>query len=890
MPLVPGCLFGPYEVVGPLGAGGMGEVWRAKDTRLDREVALKLLPLGFANDSERVARFAREARTLAAVSHPGIAAVYGFEELEGLSVLAMELVEGEDLCDRIGRGPVPLDEVLVVAKQVAEALETAHEKGIVHRDLKPANIKLAADGRVKLLDFGLAKAWTGDAGRSPEVSNSPTLLVHGTAAGVILGTAGYMSPEQARGKPVDKRADVWAFGVVLFELLTGQPMFQGETVSDVLAGVLTKEVDWSALPPATPPPVVHLLRRCLERDARQRLRDIGEARIALGEATRPESAPRPPAGLARSAARRGPALAWMVAAVGVAVGAAGLWTSTRSPSPRPPVTRVALVPAEPGEITGFPAVSPDGRTLLYVLASQSGPEMLWAHSLDSGTARKLPGTERAADPFWSPDGRQVGFFSDGKLRRLDLATGASEALCDVGDSRGGTWTSRGEVLFTPQWNGGLYRVAAAGGTATAVTTLEPASNGVSDRYPWALPGGTALLFARKGDSDDAGVYWLSLTTGTTKRLAPEVSRAAYGAAGALLWVRQGQLVAQPLDAATGTLSGAPLPIGGAVGADAQITGKFFFGLGSTVIACREGGRGQQQLVMVDRAGKTLAEVTSPGRFFQPAMSPDGTRVAVGHSDAQSDIDEIWVYAVAGKDRGVRLSFGSATDNVSPIWSADGLTVLWGRERDGAFEIVRKNADGSGPEEVLLRSDRRVFPGACSPREPLLVFQQDDLAEGHTLWLLPLAGERTPRRLVAAPGSQGNATFSPDGRLVAYPSNETGSAQIYVQEVAEGGGRWQVTTAGGDQAAWRADGKELFYVDLERTLRAVPVRSLAPFSVEPSAALFPLDILRSAPMMDRSSCEPGLDGQRFLVDLLVDDEAKLGLSLVLNWQRLLDEQR
>ena len=867
-----------YRVTAALGAGGMGEVYRATDTKLGRDVALKLLPEAFAADPDRLARFEREAKVLASLNHTGIAHVYGFEAAtlpDGTTAhfLAMELVEGEDLAERLKRSAIPVDEAIAIAKQIAQGLEEAHEKGIVHRDLKPANVKLTPDGKVKVLDFGLAKAWEGPGTASSDLSQSPTLAHTGTAAGLILGTAAYMSPEQARGKAVDKRADIWAFGVVLWEMLTGQKLFVGETVSDVLAAVLTRDPALSALPIGTPGPVRRLLRQCLERDPRQRLRDIGDARLALGE---------PDVATERDAPIQARALPWVAAVVGLGLGLFGL---VRTPpgsktTASAPTTRFTLLPAATGEIDGFPAISPDGQTIVFGLMPESGVPELWALSFATGESRLLPDTEHGTDPFWSPDGRFIAFFSRGQLRRLELTTGLSRALTAASDPRGGSWSESGEIFFTPNAATGLFRVPADGGTPTRVTELDTSAE-ESHRYPTALPGGKAIVYAvmAGGRSEKNGIFWRSLRDGRTKRLAAEVSRTAYDARGYLLWVRQGALVAQSFEPGAGELAGEPFPIAEGVGADAQRSGKTWFGAAAGIVATRVGTSQATQLRWYDRAGKRLADLTSPGAFFEPAVSPDGRSVAVSVGQSDAPRGDVWIFDVGGKDRGRRLTFGGVD---TPIWTPDGLWVIYTSRGKGGSSIVRKRADGSGSEETLHVHPRNAYVDSVSPREPLLVFEAYDEAGGEDLSLLSLEGERKARLFLKTPAAEGHAAFSPDGRLLAYASDESGLPQIYAKETSGSGNRWQLTTEGGDQVAWSADGKEIFYVGLDRVLRALPVRSMAPFKVGEPTPLFKLEIPALAITGNRTYYAPSPDGRRLLVNTLVAGESAPGLRVVLNW--------
>jgi hypothetical protein len=698
MMLARGSRLGPFEIVSPLGAGGMGEVWRATDSRLGRDVALKMLPADLAGHPGRVARFEREARLLASLSHPAIATLFGVERVDGQSILVMELADGEDLAQRLRRGPIPLDEALSIARQVAEALEAAHEKGIVHRDLKPANVKLAPDGRVKVLDFGLAKAWKGEGdGALSDDSKLPTLTDTGTAAGLILGTAAYMSPEQARGKPVDRRADVWAFGVLLFEVLTGRRPFAGETVSDTLAAVLEREVDWSALPADTPRSVRRLLARCLVRDPRNRIHDIADARIELED--RSET-------MAEAASARGSSLLARIAPGAIAgaaiVLAAAPFLRGRAPgAPSPPEVRFTVSPAAAGAFEGYPAVSPDGRQLAYVLGSEKGLSSLWLHSFETGTARPLPGTEDADEPFWSPDGRFLAFFAGGELRKLEVATGIGQTLCAAPDPRGGTWGSRGEILFGTTVSAGLRRVRAGGGPVEVVSTVDFGHGEQSHRFPCFLPDGRHYVFSILGDQEATGLYFADAEATGYRKVSPEFSRAVHDSRGSPLFLRAGTLLAQEFDAERGVLEGDPSPVAPhRVGSDVGFEGWFAAGPG--VVAYRPGTHQRSRLVWVDRAGRVVGEVASLGAYGESVLSRDGLKLATLVEGSDRTRIDLWVYETSGHDRGQRLPL-DARLVFMPVWSPEGRWIVYKPRGDGVGggTLARRATSGAGREEVLL---------------------------------------------------------------------------------------------------------------------------------------------------------------------------------------------
>jgi Tol biopolymer transport system component len=866
----------------------MGEVWRATDSRLRREVALKMLPAAFTADRERLARFEREAQLLAQLQHSNIAAIYGIEEANGTRALVMELVEGEELSALLARGALPVAEALAIARQIAEALEAAHEHGIVHRDLKPQNVKVRADGTVKVLDFGLAKALEPASGGAPaaDPANSPTLTgAAGTQLGMVLGTAAYMAPEQAAGRAVDRRADIWAWGVVLYEMLTGRALFAGDSVAETLAGVLKGEIDLAALPAATPPAVRQLLRRCLERQPRSRLHDAGDARIVLDDVL----GGRADEGAAVAAAppadgwRRSRLLPWAVATLGVALGVAGLLAARRPAPPAgagQPVTRFAVMPPGPGELDGYPALSPDGRSLAFCFAPEGEVPRLWLHSFDSGESRLLAGTEGAEQPFWSPDGRHLGYFAGAQVRRLEIATGYSDGLATASDPRGATWSEAGEIVFSPTCCTALSRVAAAGGEARPLTVLDAAMGEGSHRFPVALPGGEAILFTIT-DGKRPGIYWLAIASGERRFLLPETARAAYDRRGYLLWRRGGSLVARRFDPRTATLTGEAFVIRQEVGTGPDKTAEDLFAVAAGEVALRAGAPDQRELVWIGRDGTAGEVVATSGNYYDPALSPDGARVAVAKSPTPNYFKaDVWIYDVHGRDRASRFTF---TGGHTPIWSADGTTIYYHVQQGGEWRIAARRADSQGAEEVLLRRRQGQWPDDVSRREPLLVVEGSTAAGTYKLWLLSLHGERTPRPFEhALRGSQAHAAFSPDGRLLAYSSDESGQPEVYVQAIDGSRGRWQVSSTGGDLVKWRDDGRELYYVGFDRRLRAVQVRSLSPFTVGDTAELFPLRISRLAITSQYSYYEPSADGRRFLVNRSVVAARDPGILVTMGW--------
>jgi Tol biopolymer transport system component len=678
MTVASGMRIGAYEVTALIGEGGMGRVFRARDTRLKRDVAVKVLPDAFAADTDRLTRFHREAEALASLNHSNIASIHDVIDVGGSPVLVMELVEGETLADAIRRGPLAEDEALGIARQIADALEAAHDRGILHRDLKPANIKVTADGHVKVLDFGLAKIRNPLVG--PDLSASPTIMTSG--AGVILGTAAYMSPEQARGKAVDRTADVWAFGCVLYEMLAGRAVFEGETAAEVLGGVFKQEPDWSRLPADTRPAIRHLLRHCLQKDRRQRLKDIGDARLEIEEAS---TSPRTAGADVRQKPRRSERWAWTAAAALTVVASLAVAWAVRPAAP-PPEMRVEITTPPSTDLVSM-ALAPDGQSLVYVAAVDGLPR-LWLRPLGA-SARPLAETDGASFPFWSPDSRSIGFFAEGKMKRIDIGGAAPQTVATAGAGRGGTWNRDGVILFVPNAVSPIYRVSAAGGAAVALTRVKrPQQN--SHRFPAFLPDGRHFLFHVNGDADARGIYIGSLDGSDPVRLCDADSGPSLGPFGRLLFVRQNALFAQQLDVDRLTLVGSPVSIATSVAFGGQNGAAAVTVSAAGSIAYRSGAAaGARQFLWFDRTGKQVGEIGRPDieSPFDPALSPDGRRLALSRTAGGNS--DVWLMDVA---RGVlgRFTVDTAIDNY-PVWSPDGSRLVFVSGRRGS--LVRPVSEG-----------------------------------------------------------------------------------------------------------------------------------------------------------------------------------------------------
>ena len=884
MPLPIASRLGPYEVLSPIGSGGMGEVYRARDTRLKRDVALKILPQDFADHPARLARLQREAEVLASLNHPNIANIYGFEESGGVRALVLELVDGETLADRIDRGPVPLNEALSIAKQIAEALEAAHEQAVIHRDLKPSNIKVRQDGMVKVLDFGLAKLVAPASERDAVVTT--TTLPLETAAGVILGTPAYMSPEQARGYAVDKRSDIWAFGCVLYEMLTGKRTFPGPTSSDVMAAILEREPDWRALPAATPSSVRRLVQRCLDKDTKRRLRDIGDARIDLDEAL--IAAPAVDGELRTPARYQSPWFAWSVAAVAVTVAALfalrGFWGAARPDralSSERSVVRFTETLPEDTQLAPAPAlaVSPDGRRVAYV-GIRKGTRTLYVRDVNQVSPRSMPGTQGADEPFFSPDGQWIGFFAEGKLKKVPVAGGAPLTLCDASGPRGGTWGTDNSIIFAPSAASALLRVSADGGTPQPVTTLDRTQNEASHRWPQFLPGGETIVYAAGPTVSvfgwiEARVIAQSLETGARRVVAQHGTFPQYTASGHLLYFQGGIAYAQLFDPDRLQVSGEAMPVLDRVPNLAGINGGAFeLAVSPTGTLAYVPGivREPQSLVWVSRDGKEQTIEIPSGTFGGgPRLSPDGKQIAVTVvGTAESDI---WVYDLA-RSTATRLTFGGR--NLWPVWMPDGSRIAYASHRAGSTNAYWKRADGTGAEEQLTTSLQTFFPQSFSPDRKTLLLSQ---LPGRVA-VLPLETPRTTWVFQIGEGIGGDPAFSPDGRWIAYISNESGRNEVYVRPYPGPGAAIQVSTSGGDAPMWARSGRELFYQQGDAIMAVSIGDSRNTLSVGSPKRLFAGNYGFGGV---RSGYDVDTDAQRFLmvkIPGVPDDSSRF--TVVTNW--------
>jgi Tol biopolymer transport system component/predicted Ser/Thr protein kinase len=849
-----------YRILAKIGEGGMGEVYRAFDTKLDREVALKILPASFAQDPDRMGRFEREAKVLAALNHPNIAQIYGVEE----RALVMELVEGETL-----NGPLSLETALDYAGQIADALEAAHEKGIIHRDLKPANIKITPAGVVKVLDFGLAAIAQDPAAQSANPVTSPTLTMRATEAGVIMGTAGYMAPEQARGKPVDKRADIWAFGVVLYEMLTGERAFDGEDVAEVLAAVIHKEPDLNRLPE----PGRNVVERCLRKDPRKRLRDIGDVRMLLEEqpvATPPQ---------VRSISR----LPWVVAGALVVVALGLSYVAYRHATEQARVLRLSVLPPEK-TTADMEAISPDGQRIAFV-GVYEGRSALWVRDLDSLSARTLAGTEEATYPFWSPDSRSLGFFQGGRLKRIDAAGGPALTLCDAASGRGGTWSGNGMIAFSPTIRSGVFSISADGGQANPVTALDWGAGENAHRMPWFLPDGHHFLYlARNDDPEKNAIYVGDLNSKDRQKLLAASSNAVYGPPGYLLFLRGTTLMALPFDASSTKAKAGAVPVAESVRFDSlNLAGEFSasndgvlaYSSGAVAPGIVGGVMGSVQLTWFDRAGKVAGTVGQPGVIYQPSLSSDGRTVAFDRV-GQNGHNDIWLYDLA---RGTESRFTFDPDPSSyPVWSPDGKHIAYRSGRGSMVGVVlTKAVSGPGQIEFANQTITKAFPRDWS-RDGRYVFAEVlDAKTNFDIWALPQFGDRKAFPYLHSEFNEVWAKLSPNGQWLAYGSDETGRNEVYVQTFPNPGGKWQISSNGGSRPVWSRDGRELYFIDRERRMMAVDIGAGPMFQAGVPKVLFATHLA----LGPGTNFDVSREG-RFLIPNQVEGPEATPITVVINW--------
>ena len=880
MTIVTGTKLGRYEIRSQLVAGGMGEVYRARDTELGREVAVKVLPSSFSADLDRLHRFQQEACAAGALNHPNILSIYDVGKHDESPYVVSELLEGETLRKRIAGSPLAQRRAIDYALQIAHGLAAAHEKGIIHRDLKPDNIFITNDGRVKILDFGLAKLTQLDGNQAQ--TEIPTRRVD-TDPGVVMGTVGYMSPEQLKGRAVDQRSDIFSFGAILYEMLSGRRAFHGESAAETMSAILKEDPpELSDTNKTVSPALERLVSHCLEKNSQARFhsaRDLAFALEALsGSAPTSAQTTVVSAITARKLTRRELIFASVAALAIVALVAALTFSYFRR---TPTEARAVRLLINPPEKTGFGpfAISPDGLRLAFVTTDDSGKSVLWVRPLDSITAQPLPGTEEATLPFWSPDGRFIGFFAGGKLKKVEVSGGTVQTLCNSAVPRGGTWNQDGTILFAPTPNEPIFQVSAAGGTPIPLTKLDPSHQESSHRWPYFLPDGRHFLYAINGGPQSQGIYVRSLDGRESRRLLNIAnSVVAYGAPGFLLFRQESTLMAQAFDADKLQLSGEPFPVAEQVGYDVASFQTFFSVSQTGVLVYSSGSYGNSQLTWVDRSGKEIGLLEGPGNFIRPWLSPDGKRVAVDGVDPQGNRD-VWLLDLA-TGQPTRFTFDPAQE-LFAVWSPDGSRILFSSDRDGPRHIYQKPATGAGKEELLLKTDDNKFPTDWSADGRFIVYTVNDPKTKLDVWVLPMFGDQKPFPFLQTEANERNGRFSPDGRWIAYTSDESGINQIYVQTFPASGGKWQVSTRPGYFVTWRHDGTELFYVASDKKMMAVNVRSEgANFKNGQPMPLFDLRVPSFNAAVTQFAVTP--DGQKFLVSNAVGGLNTGPITVVLNW--------
>ncbi|HET7224585.1 MAG TPA: protein kinase [Candidatus Eisenbacteria bacterium] len=874
MRLAVGTRLGPYEVVSPLGAGGMGEVYRARDTRLGRDVAIKVLPQHLIENAEVRARFEREARTISSLNHPNICTLFDVGREGDVEFLVMELIDGETLAQRLLRGPLPVAELLRLGIQIADALDRAHRAGIVHRDFKPGNVMITRSG-AKLMDFGLARALApqgapaGGALSMAQLTQSPTAVSPLTSQGALVGTFLYMSPEQLEGRDTDARSDLWALGCVLYEMATGRHAFEGKSQASLIGAIMnTEPAPIAALAPLAPPALDGLVRACLAKDPEERVQTAHDVKLQLtwmasGSSQVSQSMP-----AVRHRLRREP-LAWAVATVAILAAGALAWRDAT----RPPRAQLRFTIPVPAGVTSIdlPRISPDGRMLAFAAKDSTGRTMIWLRPLNALTTNPLPGTENSLRPFWSPDSRYIGFVADGKLKKIPVAGGPAEVVCDAASGADGSWSPKDVILFDGDQNDPVRRVNANGGEAT------PAVRGDSTAgvgWPVFLPDGNHFLFTRLGNDGAQQMMVGALGTGRTKALGIVGSRAEIAPDGYVLFARDRTLLGQRFDMRAMSVHGDPFPV--AEDLPVAPNGQANFSVSRNgVLVYRATGATTNQLAWLDRSGHEVAQVASAADYRAPALSPDGSRIAIRRTDT-GNID-VWIIEPA-RGTTTRFTFDPGSDS-NPIWSPDGSQVAWGSDRGKTSGIYVKSSSGLGAEQTLVTGPNPFEPLDWSRDGKWLLYQSGDPKTRADIFALSMTGAHTAQPVLQTPFSEQRAKFSPNGRWIAYESDESGRNEVYVATFQGPAGKWQISTRGGSDPCWSHDGRELFFLSADQHLMAMPVGAGDSFNPGTPHALFQIATEQSG---RRNVYDVSPDGSRFLF-LLPANETSTPITVVVNWQ-------
>ncbi|MFN2502511.1 MAG: protein kinase [Pyrinomonadaceae bacterium] len=893
MALTSGSKLGRYEVRSLIGAGGMGEVYLARDPKIGRDVAIKVLPADLSTDKERLARFEQEAQAAGSLNHPNILAIYDVQTDDGAPYVVSELLEGETLRDAAGGTPLPLRKALGFGLQVAHGLAAAHEKGIIHRDIKPENLFITSDGRVKILDFGLAKLT--ESSTNGLNTNLPTRKVN-TDAGAVMGTVGYMSPEQLRGKPVDQRSDIFSFGTVLYEMLSGQKAFQKDSTADTISAILREDPPiLSETNKSVDAGLERIVRRCLEKNREERFHSASDLAFAIEALTGvqrtgetaittsyAESVP------GRSASSLKGWLGWAVAGGLLLLLSAFLIFSNWGGNEPEVAVRFSVIPPEKAVFGESAAISPDGRRIAFTVIGQTGESTMWIRPLDSVESRMLAGTEGAMFPFWSPDNKYIGYFAQGKLKKIDASGGPSQTLADASaDPRGGTWAPDGTIIYTATVSTPLMKISANGGQPTELTQLDASREQISHRWPAMLPDGRRFIFFARGKKDFEGLFVGSLDSPEVKFLISTNLRGEFaptdGGKGMLLFGRERTLMAQSFDPGSGELSGDSVAI-------AQDLLTFPTEIGPTAYASfstsptghliyRTGGEQATELTWFDRTGKPQGKLSGLGIHHEPQLSRDGKKLLFGREDSGSS--DIWLLDV-DRVTPMRLTFDARAD-ATPAWSPDGSFFIFASGRTGIYQIYKKPSNGSGSDELVYESPGNSFPDDISPDGRYIIVEQDGGPKTKfDLWLVPTFGDQKPFPFLATDFQETHSRIAPNGRWVAYVSDETGRPQVYVSTFPQTGGKWQVSTGGGDQPTWRADGGELYYIAPDRNLMAVAISPAESFQPGMPQALFTTRMPLSNLTDDKNSYYPAPDGKRFVIANIADDSSSNPITVVLNW--------
>ena len=876
MTMASGTRLGAYEIVAPLGAGGMGEVYRARDTRLGREVAVKVLPQHLAATPELRARFEREAHTISSLNHPNICTLFDVGHEGDTEYLVMELVEGETLADRLARGPLPTSEVLRVGTQIADALDKAHRAGIVHRDLKPGNIMLAKSG-TKLLDFGLARA-TGLGPGAAGQADSPTMSHPLTAEGTIVGTFLYIAPEQLEGSEADARTDIWGLGCVLYEMITGIRPFQGKSRASLISAIMSADpAPMAQVSPLNPPALERLVKACLAKDPEQRIQTAHDVKLQLqwiAEGGSQAGIPAPVAARRRSRER----LAWILAAA-TTVLAAVLGAIVLRPKPPAKPVMFELTPPRQTRSVDLPRISPDGQRLAFNATDSTGAASIWVREMGSLEGRQLQGTEGATRPFWSPDSRSLAFFSGGKLYKVDTGGGPPIALCDAPRGADGSWSPRGVILFDGSTADSIQSVPASGGVPAGATRIDRKNRETYSAWPQFLPDGRHFLYIAYGSVPTGRILKMgSLGSWDTKTLGPAGSRTEY-ASGHLLYVRSGALLAQPFDPGALKLTGDPFPVADGIETDAVGSARFSTSTEGTLVYRAGHGGGTNRLVWTDRKGVQIGTVGAPGAYAVPALSPDGTQLAVVVNDPSRQLGDIWLWDLA-RNLGSRFTF-ETQDVDCPVWSPDGARVAYSISRGNTWDLHVKAAGGEGADSLLFASDEEKYAESWSSDGRWLSYMMRSSAVRRwDIYALPMEGSSRPVPLATTPFLEVEPQISPDVKWLAYMSDESGQPEVYAQSFPGPGGKWRISTQGGRDPAWRGDGKELYYIAPGGKMMAVALEPGVPPRFSLPRELF--DTPLGAPFPTRNRYVVTRDGQRFLF-VAPQTEGQLGpTTVVLDW--------